>query len=269
MRRVVLVRPSGPRNVGAALRAAANFGPVEFWLVAPERPSLLVHPDFEQMAHGVEGLGARVEVVEKLPEALADCTLAIGFTGRVRDHQEVRDWRELRDEVAARGADEAERVALVFGNEVHGLVQAESDLVNRLARIPTSDEHGSLNLAAAATLVLYDTFLPTSGSAARSRTTPVDGHARAYLKAHVGETLAGVARSDKIREEIEASVERLFSRAELETRDARAWHAVMRALGNRRTPLDYDLGPQPASSTGPAGAAGAADGCPDPPGAPR
>ena len=55
--------------------------------------------------------------------------------------------------------------------------------------------------------------------------------------------LADCAASESIRDEIRASVVRVFARAELETRDARAWHAVMRALGNRKTPQDYGLSP--------------------------
>ena len=42
MKRVVLVRPSGPRNVGAVARASANFGPCEVVLVAPERVKVLL-----------------------------------------------------------------------------------------------------------------------------------------------------------------------------------------------------------------------------------
>ena len=72
VKRVVLVRPQGPRNVGSVLRLVANFGAAELWLVGPVRPSLLVHPDFEQMAHGVEDVAARVVVVPSLERALAD-----------------------------------------------------------------------------------------------------------------------------------------------------------------------------------------------------
>ena len=67
MKRVVLVRPSGPRNVGMILRAAANFGPCEVVLVAPERPSLLFHPDFEQMSHGVDRPRERCTIVATRP----------------------------------------------------------------------------------------------------------------------------------------------------------------------------------------------------------
>ena len=245
MRRVILARPEGPRNLGSVLRAAANFGPAEVWVTAPQRPSLLVHPEFEQMAHGVAGWRDRVTVVETLEEALADCTHAVGFTGRAKDHRQVYDWRELREETAARSADPDERVALVFGTEIHGLVENEVELMQQLARFPVESEHRSINLAAAATVALYDTYLPSAPTARSRRGYPVTGHARSYLRAHVAETLRAAAGSEQIAAEIDASCDRLFARAELDTRDARAWHAVMRALGNKKSPLDYGLGPVP------------------------
>lgn len=242
MRRVVLVRSAGPRNVGTALRAAANFGPAELVVVAPEHRSLLVHPEFEQMAHGVPDHERRCRVVPTLADALADCTWVVAFTGRLRDHMLVQDWREVRAETARRGADPSERVALLFGTEIHGLVQEDLERANVLVRLATSEEHGSLNLGVTAALALYDTFDPDAPHAGGDRTTALDGRAREYLKEHVKDTLAGRARSEQVRGEIAASVERLFSRAVIETRDARAWHAVMRALGNTRSPLDYGLG---------------------------
>jgi TrmH family RNA methyltransferase len=245
MRRVVLVRPSGPRNVGSALRAVANFGPAELYAVTPELPSLLVHPEFEQMAHGVKDWEERCVVVPTLEEALADCTWTVGFTARSRDHRTIRDWRDVREEAAARGADPQERVGLMFGNETSGLSGKETERASVLVRVPTGDEHTSLNLALAASIALYDTFQPASPDVGSEGSTPISGHARAYLAEHVADTLSGAARSEHIRADVEASVRRLFGRAEVETRDARAWHAVMRALGNRSSPLDYGLGPVP------------------------
>ena len=71
MKRVVLVGTAGPRNAGMVLRAVANFGPAELVFVAPARPSLLVHPEFDQMSHGVENVREWVRVVDGLEEALA------------------------------------------------------------------------------------------------------------------------------------------------------------------------------------------------------
>ena len=72
MRKIVLVRPEGPRNVGMVLRTATNFGSINVVLVDPRRPSMLKHPDFEQMSHGVANIEERVQIVDSLETALAD-----------------------------------------------------------------------------------------------------------------------------------------------------------------------------------------------------
>lgn len=243
MKRVVLCRTAGPRNAGMALRAAANFGPVELVLVAPAKRSLLIHPDFEQMSHGVEDQASRVRVVDTLEDALADVTWSVGFTARARGHRALRDWNDLAPEIAERAS--AERVALVFGNEEHGLTKPETELVQELAHIATSDEHTSLNLAMAVTVVLCSLFGARSTKAARTPGSPLVGAKREFLKAHVADTLGAAATSPQVRLEIMASARRVFAHAPLETRDAGAWHAVMRALGNAKTPEDYGLSIDP------------------------
>lgn len=242
-RRLVLVHPAGARNVGTALRVAANFGPCELALVAKPTHQLLTHPDFAQMAHGVEDAQSRVRRFDTLAEALADCTWAVGFTARLRRQRQVHDWRDLRDEVARRARLEGERVALVLGSERYGLQQAETALVQRLARIPVAEEHESLNLGVAAALVLYDTFVPDAPPAGADRTTPVSAAERAFLAARVSETLGAIAEYDALRDDVQRSVERIFNRAALERRDARVWHSLMRRLGNAKGPDDY---PPPA-----------------------
>lgn len=243
--RVVLVRTEGPRNLGTALRAITNFGPAELWVVAPPKPSLLIHPDFVQMSHGVEDAAARIQVVDTLEEALSECTFSVGFSARVRGHRQMLHWHECRGEVKARCADEGEKVALVFGNEVHGLTKEESELCQELVRISTSKEHTSLNLGMAVGIAMHDLFSGEPSPVETKRGEPLVGVDREYLMHHAREVLSGLARSEPIREEMWASCERLFRRAPIETRDARAWHAVLRALGNTKTPADYGLLPGP------------------------
>jgi len=243
MKRVVLVRPAGPRNVGSVLRVAANFGPCELVLVRPEKPSMLVHPDFQQMAHGVEDVAAKVRVVASLSEALAECTASVGFTARARDHRELCDWREARAELTARAAAPEERLALVFGNEETGLSGEETAPLGELVRIPTSDEHGSLNLAMAVGIVLAALYLdqPALESVRRQNAVPLPGGERRFLVQRLKEALAPIPWTDSARRDVLASIERVFSRAPLETRDARAWHLLLRALGNEKTPRDYGV----------------------------
>jgi tRNA/rRNA methyltransferase len=241
MKRIVLVRPRGPRNVGSALRAATNFGPAELVLVAPQRPAVLVHPEFEQMAHGVPDAARRVRVVPTLEQALADTTRSVGFTARVRRHRIVQPFDERSGELIEWCEAPDERVALVFGSEEDGLSADETDHCQELCYLPCSSEHGSLNLSMAVTVVLYALFPREGARAKRSRGAPLDARQRAYLIAHVGEALASVARSEAAGQHIAESVARVFARAPVETRDARAWHQIMRALGNHKEPHDYGL----------------------------
>jgi TrmH family RNA methyltransferase len=242
MKRLILVRPSGPRNAGMALRIAANFGPLEMVIVAPQRASLLVHPEFEQMAHGVEGMGTRIRVLDTLPEALEDIQHAVGFTARARDQRLRLDWREVRDELAQR----QERLALVFGSEVNGLTGEEADLLQELIHIPTSAEHTSLNLAVSVGVVLSHLFTERVERVDFAGLSPVTAQEREFLKARLRKVFGGkIARSEFARKDIMRSIDRVFSRAPLETRDARAWHKMLTALGDDSTPSDFGLDPNP------------------------
>ena len=243
MQRIVLVRTQGPRNVGSVLRIVANFGPAELVLVSPHRPSLLIHPDFTQMSHGVEDVAARVRVVDSMEEALADCTGSFGFTARAREHRELVDWRRARPEVVRRCAADHERVALVFGSEENGLTGAECAPLNTLIRIPVSDEHTSINLAMSVGIVLSTLFLEEAPDAGADSSTPIDGEARAFLVARLRDVLGERMTSAPARRDLVASLERVFARAPIETRDARAWHLLARALGSDTRPQDYGLEP--------------------------
>jgi TrmH family RNA methyltransferase len=240
VKRVVLVRTTGPRNAGMALRACANFS-AELWLVAPERPALLLHPDFELMAHGVENLRERVRVVPALAEALADCHASVAFTARARGDRPRRDWREAQGEVLEWTRDPEQTVALVFGSEVNGLTSEEVAQCRLVCSMATSREHTSLNLAMAVGIVLYELF---EGRALRRKegsrhmTTGAD---LAYLKEHLKQVLGGIARGPAARRDIVESIERVFTRAPVESRDARAWHKVLRALAGPVAPADVGV----------------------------
>ena len=237
MKRVVLMRPSGPRNVGMVARVCLNFGPCELRIVAPERRSLLVHPDFEQMAHGVTGIEELCVIVPDLKTALAGCEHVVGFSGRTHDDRMRVDWREYQAEVRER-----ENVALVFGNEAMGLGKEDAALCHELVHIRTASAHTSLNLAMTVGIVLSDLYTE-SGHRPRERGfRPIRAEAREYLKANLKHVFGEkVARTPSARRDILNSIERVFSRAQIEDRDARAWHLMLRALGSTLTPVDVGL----------------------------
>lgn len=249
MKRIVLVRPRGPRNVGSILRVVDNFGPAEVVLVRPDKPSLLIHPDFEQMSHGVERIVEKIRVVDDLQEALADCTSTYGFTARARDHRALRDWRDVTAELVTRTS--TEPVALVFGSEENGLTSAETAPLQELVRMPTSNEHGSINLAMTVGIVMSTLFFADAPSAETEGSKPISGAARRFLVERLKEVFGESALSAPAGRDIVAATERTFSLAPLETRDARSWHLLARALdGQKKAPQDYGL-PPIAGANGP------------------
>ncbi len=241
MKRVVLVRPEGPRNVGSVVRAAANFGPAEIVLVDPQRASILIHPDFEQMSHGVKDAAKRCRVVPTLEAALSDATHSVGFTSRSHQHRTVDSFTQRLPDLTAIGAAQAERLAIVFGPERNGLTGEETAQCQELCHLPTSGEHGSLNLSMAATVVLHSLFVPEVDESLPTRKMPLTGRDRDFLIARAAETLGAQAWTDGARKDLAASVERVFRGAPMETRDARAWHLLLRAMGSEKQPGDFGL----------------------------
>jgi len=125
----------------------------------------------------------------------------------------------------------------VFGNEVTGLTAEETDLCQELAHIRTSEEHTSLNLAVSVGVVLSSLFSGRSAHAYEPGGHMLNGEGREFLKLRMKQVFAErVARTPAAAKDIESSIERVFSRAVLENRDARAWHLMLRALGSEMTP---------------------------------
>jgi hypothetical protein len=77
--RVVLVRPRGAANIGAAARAMKNLGVSDLALV---RPAVARLAAADRMAVHARDLLRDARVVEALPAAVADCHLVVGTTCR-------------------------------------------------------------------------------------------------------------------------------------------------------------------------------------------
>lgn len=180
---IILVAPQQPGNIGATVRAMANFGVSELRLVTP-CPHL--HPEARKFAVNAHPLLGTAKVYSSLPDALADCHLSIATTrrcGRLRG--------DLLDSTAVPGLlatlpPEA-RIALVFGREDSGLSSEEVALCTHAATVATTDDLGSLNLAQAVLLFLYEIFRPQTGITPPSATTDTVLPAQEELHAMLGQ----------------------------------------------------------------------------------
>jgi TrmH family RNA methyltransferase len=149
---VVLVETRNPLNIGAVARAMSNFGAMSLRVVKPYEKAF---------REAVSAVGAgkvlkAAEEVASLRQAVADCSLVVGTTavGNREVRQPLRALEEagelLRREMK-RG-----RVALLFGSEKRGLSNEDLSYCHWLLRIPTREEHRSMNLGQAVAVCLYE-----------------------------------------------------------------------------------------------------------------
>jgi tRNA/rRNA methyltransferase len=150
--RIVLVRPRGGENVGAAARAMKNMGLNHLVLVGPD---LRRRFWAQAMAVHAGDVLERARTVDSLPEAVADCSLVVGTTCRGGLYRSAAEpAAAMADEILAHARNAP--VALVFGPEDHGLSNTDLRYCQRLITIPTAPEYPSLNLSQAVMLCCYE-----------------------------------------------------------------------------------------------------------------
>jgi tRNA/rRNA methyltransferase len=150
--RVVLVSPRNPLNIGAAARAMSNFGFLHLRVVNPYDLAFRE----ARSAVGAASLLARAEDFKAVAEALADCTLVVGTTavGHRQLQHPVRRLEQAAPLIRKRLA--TSPVALLFGSEKRGLSNEDLSHCHWLLRIPTREEHCSMNLGQAVAVCLYE-----------------------------------------------------------------------------------------------------------------
>ena len=225
---IVLNEPQDPINIAATIRVMKNMGVRDLRLVNP------VPYDpwrVEGVAHGTRDLVDRIKHFDSLQAALADCVRVAAFAGKRRAVRWAvatpRDMAAQFIETAAEG-----KVALLFGQEDHGLPNEALDLAQLLVHIPTT-EHSSLNLAQAVMVALYELHL-AAGDATRVLAPP-KREAPPAAQAEWEQTYADLARAlEEIRffrtrnqDNVMRSVRSLLARAEPDGREL----MLVRAMG--------------------------------------
>ena len=150
--RVVLVATRNPLNIGAAARAMSNFGFTHLRVVNPYGIAFRE----ARSAVGAPALLANAEEFATVAEAVADCPLVVGTTdARQRELQHplrlLEDGSRLIRKQLTSGP-----MALLFGSEKRGLANEDLSHCHWLLRIPTREEHSSMNLGQAVAICLYE-----------------------------------------------------------------------------------------------------------------
>jgi tRNA/rRNA methyltransferase len=226
---LVLVNPQDIVNIASAVRIARNFGIERMRLVQPE----VFDPyRIEGIAHNTADFVARIEILDSLEAALADCVFTAVLTARER----AAKRRVLRPTEAAQllvTEAAAGPVAFVAGREDSGLTNAELDLCQALITIPTAPDNRSLNLAQAVAIMAYELWKARGGEAApfkppRKRAAPATSAQLEELFADWGRALEAIDFfKTRQPDSVMRSWREIIFRAELDGREA----SLVRAMG--------------------------------------
>ena len=150
--RIVLDHTSHPGNIGAAARALKTMGLQHLHLIEPQR---FPHAEADALACDAKDILQNAQVHATLDQALAGCVFAAGLTARKRHmgHTcvDVREAAQRLIQIAA-----TQEVALLFGNEAHGLSNDELAKCQIMISIPTDEAYTSLNVASAVQIMAYE-----------------------------------------------------------------------------------------------------------------
>jgi TrmH family RNA methyltransferase len=224
---VVLVAPRNPLNIGAAARAMSNFGFLHLRVVNPYDVAFRE----ARSAVGASQVLAKAVEYKSVADAVADCTLVVGTTA-VR-HRELQHplkrlehgARVIRKQLASG------RVALLFGTEKFGLSTTDLSHCHWLLRIPTREEHISMNLGQAVAVCLYEL---RRDSKAVLRPEKVKRASAGEFERITGVLLEALRASGYVNPRAESlteeKVRRLVRRLNLQTEDAELWLGMLRQI---------------------------------------
>lgn len=147
---LILQETSHSGNIGSAARAMKTMGLTHLRLVAPKQG---IDEQAIALAAGAQDVLAQAEIFDTLDEAIADCTLIIGTSARLRHLQNtLLEPRECGELIRC----QSQKTAIIFGRERVGLTNDELLKCHYHLCIPSNPEYSSLNLAMAVQIICYE-----------------------------------------------------------------------------------------------------------------
>jgi len=207
----------------------ANFGIGDLRVVNPYEVA------FREAVSAVGGAHVlqTAQVFKSVADAVADCSLVVGTSAAQR--RELQVPIEPLQMGMARIQGYAGRVGLLFGSEKFGLSNEDLSHCHWLMRIPTREEHISMNLGQAVAICLYE-LIRDAKSIAKFERLPEKA-----IPANAGEverftnvltealSLSGFLDRRTVAD-ADDRIRRLVRRLRLPQRDADMWTGIMRQI---------------------------------------
>lgn len=199
----------------------SNFGFLDLRLVEPYRVAM----DEARSAVGGSAVVESAREFSTVGEAILDAELVVGTTSATR--REIHQPLHRLEHGVAAYRREGGTLAILFGSEKFGLGKEDISYCHALWRIPSRDQHSSMNLGQAVAVTLYelirnDVPLPDrpSARAGREELERLEG----YLVQALEES--GFLHSPSTVEKIR----RLILRLDIPPHDAEVWQGMIRQI---------------------------------------
>jgi TrmH family RNA methyltransferase len=225
--RVVLVRTRNPLNIGAVARAMSNLGFCHLRLVNPYEPSFRE----ARSAVGASAILDRAEVYTNVGDAVADCALVVG-TSSIQRRDPQQPVRRLETGARLiRKSMASTRVALLFGSEKVGLSNDDLSHCHWLLRIPTREQHGSMNLGQAVAVCLYELIRSVRPTEPEGKVLPASAADLERITLLLSTTLVASGYiKPRAATVTRGKLRRLVHRLQLSSDDAKLWLGMLRQV---------------------------------------
>ncbi|MDU8923990.1 tRNA (cytosine(32)/uridine(32)-2'-O)-methyltransferase TrmJ [Pasteurellaceae bacterium LIM206] len=235
--RIVLVETSHSGNIGSAARAMKTMGLSELYLVSPKQG---IDEQAIALAAGAEDVVKNAVIVGNFDEAVADCSLVIGTSARLRHLQgTLIEPRECGEKVVRHARNG--HIAIVFGRERIGLTNDELLKCRYHLTIPANPDYSSLNLAMAVQLVSYELRMAwltqeRTVTAIAQTDTAVDSQPTAQDLEHFFATTESVYQSLGFikNQGVMQKLRRLYQRAAIEKNELNILQGMLSAVQKLR-----------------------------------
>ncbi len=239
---IILVEPQLGENIGAAVRAMANFGLSDLRLVAPRDG--WPNPRAAAMASGADHVLSRVRVFDDLPQAVTGLHYVVATTARRRDMAKPRYGLRQLMPVLWQKLAQGGHCGILFGREKWGLTNEEILTADCLVHFPVDARFTSVNLAQSVLLIAYEWY-----SASRHNTAPstVRGEPLAASREELLALLAHLERAldaaryfhpPEKRTAMRRNLRTMFMRADFNENEVRALRGVIAAFERAMEPQE-------------------------------
>lgn len=233
----------GSANLGSVARTAAAFGLNGFRLVAPRCE---LNQESKMWACYGSRLFPHIETFDNLQEALHDVDLAVALSRREgRYRHRHHNLATLHKSVLPDMLETETQLAYVFGNEESGLSRPDLGLCHFSAEIPVLAEDGSLNLAHAVSITLYEVLGRPSRSVEKpgpkslhEEKAPLERQRDLLRKSQATLARVGFPKHGSTLEQEMVKLERLVQRSGLENWELRLLLGMLKQMNAKLDQLE-------------------------------